>query len=159
MRDVTLCFLTRGDEILLGLKKRGFGKDKFNGFGGKLNNGESIEQAVIREMYEETTVKVNSNDLNKVGELIFRFPESKKDWNQKVHVFFINRWDGEPIETEEMKPVWIRTDSLPFEKMWADDKYWLPMVLDGKIVKGDFSFAEDAESFTEMKLDQIGEWQ
>lgn len=37
-------------KVLLGLKKRGLGVDKWNGFGGKLEPGETIEEAAKREM-------------------------------------------------------------------------------------------------------------
>ncbi len=45
---LTLVFVREGDKILLGLKKRGFGKGKWNGFGGKVERGETIKQATIR---------------------------------------------------------------------------------------------------------------
>lgn len=48
MKQATLCYLIKGQEILLGLKKRGFGKDKWNGFGGKVAVNETPEQANIR---------------------------------------------------------------------------------------------------------------
>lgn len=53
----TLLFLRRGDELLLAMKKRGFGKGKWNGVGGKLEAGETLEQALIRETVEETGVR------------------------------------------------------------------------------------------------------
>ena len=43
--------------LLLGLKKRGFGQGKWNGFGGKLDEGETPRQAAIREMKEESDVE------------------------------------------------------------------------------------------------------
>ncbi len=44
----TLVFLVDDDRVLLGMKKRGFGAGKWNGFGGKVEPGETIEEAAIR---------------------------------------------------------------------------------------------------------------
>jgi 8-oxo-dGTP diphosphatase/2-hydroxy-dATP diphosphatase len=43
-----LVLVLKKSEILLGLKKRGFGEGKWNGFGGKIESGESVIQAAIR---------------------------------------------------------------------------------------------------------------
>lgn len=154
-KQATLCFLLRDDEILLGMKKRGFGEGKYNGFGGKVKPGETIEEATLRELYEESGVKADSSDLEKVAEFDFFFPTVEKDWDQVVHVFFIRNWQGEPQESEEMKPIWINKDKLPFNKMWADDFHWFPRVLSGKKVKGKFSFDKDKilEMFMEENVD------
>ena len=53
MRDVNLCYLLKENKILLGYKKRGFGKDKWNGLGGKVDPGETIEGSAVRETKEE----------------------------------------------------------------------------------------------------------
>ena len=45
---LTLLFVLRPGQVLLGMKKRGFGKGRWNGFGGKVHQGESIEKAAIR---------------------------------------------------------------------------------------------------------------
>ncbi len=149
MRDATLCFPVRGGKVLLGMKKRGFGEGKFNGFGGKVEEGESVEEAALREMREE--VGLNAAELLKVGELEFVFPHAD-GWDQLVHVFLVEEWDGEPRETEEMRPEWFPKASVPFHKMWEDDPHWLPLVLAGEKVDARFVFAEDNESVEEIKF-------
>jgi 8-oxo-dGTP pyrophosphatase MutT (NUDIX family) len=52
----TLLFLQRRNEILLAMKKRGFGAGRWNGVGGKVESGETIEQALVRECREEISV-------------------------------------------------------------------------------------------------------
>ena len=144
MRDVTLVLPIRDGKILLGMKKRGFGAGKINGFGGKLNEGESIEVAAVRELEEEIGISAEIWNLEKVGELDFYFPHHEDDsWNQRVHLFLVKEWEGEPVESEEMSCEWYNFKDVPFEKMWDDDKYWLPRVLDGKKIKGVFHFGGD----------------
>jgi 8-oxo-dGTP diphosphatase len=152
MRDVTLVLPIRDGRILLGMKKRGFGEGKVNGFGGKLNEGESIVEAAVRELAEEVGIATGVDDLNKMAELTFNFPHAEDDWDQVVHVFLINDWEGEPEETEEMAFEWHDLDKIPFERMWDDDKHWLPEVLKGRKVKGEFSFGEDNSSITAKEI-------
>lgn len=142
MRDTTLCFLVRGDEVLLGMKKRGFGQGKWNGIGGKPDDGEGVKEAAVRELAEEICVNAKVEDLESCGYLDFYFP-TKKDWNQRVHLFCLNSWDGEPKETEEMAPSWHSKDALPYEAMWVDDPHWLPRVLSGEKIEAEFHFAAD----------------
>jgi 8-oxo-dGTP pyrophosphatase MutT (NUDIX family) len=164
MKNATLCLLVdqSAKRILLGLKKRGFGKDKYNGFGGKPKQGESIEQAAVRELSEEISVGVTQMDLAKVGELTFVFPSVPQEelsedeqWDQLVHVFLVRKWKGTPKETEEMKPVWFPFNGIPFDRMWQDDSHWLPLVLQGKKVKATFVFGSDNESIEKMDLKQL----
>jgi len=141
----------------MGFKKTGFGKGKLNGFGGKVKENESIGEAAIRELHEEARVKTTLEDIVKVGEISFFFPYvPKKGWDQRVHVFFARRWEGEPKESKEMKPLWINVNELPFERMWQDDRHWLPLLLNNKKVKGSFVFKEDNESIEHFEMEEVG---
>ena len=113
----TNCFIYEHPRLLLGMKKRGFGQGRWNGFGGKVAEGETIEQAAKRETEEECGVKVL--DCKQLGELQFSF----KDKNEVIdmHIFLITKYAGEPVETEEMKPEWFEVDKLPYPNMWPDD--------------------------------------
>lgn len=139
---------------MLGMKKRGFGAGKFNGYGGKPLNAEQIEKTAIRELYEEVGVIVVEEELRKAAELTFIFP-SKKEWDQKVHVFLASNWSGQPVETEEMCPQWFSFDALPFEKMWPDDPDWLPLVLQGQKVSADFHFAADSDGLNSFLFKDV----
>ena len=141
MKQATLGFLIKDNkEILLAFKKKGFGAGKWNGVGGKsdFNKGDKdIFDAAIREMKEESRVAVK--DMERVAILNFYFPY-QKEWDQEVHVFISRNWEGTPEESGEMKPKWFKIKEIPFEKMWPDDKFWLPKVLNGEKLKAKFYF-------------------
>lgn len=157
MKQVTLVFLIREGEILLAMKKRGFGKGKWNGVGGKVELNESLEQAAFRETREEIGVLIEPADLLKVADIKFYFPfvPADKGYNEQVTVFLTNRWTREPIESEEMRPQWFNTKKIPFNQMWSDDKLWLPEVLRGRKILAEFTFDknEKVEKFKITDLD------
>jgi len=134
----TLCLVYTPDQVLLGMKKRGFGANRWNGFGGKVKTGEDIADAAKRELLEEANIQVP--DLEPRGVLFFEF-ENQPDILE-VHLFSAGKYTGEPNETEEMKPQWFKHDQIPFTDMWPDDPYWLPLVLRGKKVEGKFLFKD-----------------
>lgn len=142
--NTTLVFLVKKssgkiNELCLAYKKRGFGANRWNGVGGKLINlTETIQRAAIRETKEEISVVVDI--LHKVAELNFTFPHHPT-WNQLMNVFLADTWQGEPTESEEMKPQWFKVADIPYANMWPDDAFWLPEVLKGNLVKGEFEFA------------------
>lgn len=160
LRKATLCFLLRKNkgeqEILLAMKKRGFGKGWWNGVGGKVDGdkGETIEQAVQREVFEEIGVKPQG--ITKVAVLRFLFPliPEDQDWNQEVHVFFVHEWDGKPTESEEMLPKWFKVGEIPYDQMWPDDPCWLPRVLKGERLTGKFVFGEN-ESIIDFEITSV----
>ncbi|MDP3957694.1 MAG: 8-oxo-dGTP diphosphatase [bacterium] len=138
MRKVsTLCLALRDGRILLGMKKRGFGAGWWNGFGGKIQAGETIENAAKRETREECGIVIRS--MEKVGIHEFRF-ESKLEEILEVHLFRVDVFDGEPTETEEMRPEWFAFSDIPYATMWPDDRYWMPLFLAGKKFRTKFFF-------------------
>ena len=135
----TLLFLRSGDQILLALKKRGFGMGRWNGAGGKLEPGETIEQALVRESVEE--IGVTPTNWTAVGQLDFvQDAETADPWHMFVYAYIADAWEGEPTESEEMMPKWFHIEDIPYQDMWGDDEFWLPYVLDGKKVVGEFTF-------------------
>ena len=139
MKQATLCLLIKDNEILLAMKKRGFGVGKWIGVGGKVNAGETNIDAAIRETKEEIGVDIINPE--RVGIFHFVFPY-KPEWDQDVHLFVAKEWQGEPAESEEMMPKWFALDEIPYDKMWDDDKIWLPRVLKGERLEADFIFEE-----------------
>ena len=126
----TLCLITAPGRILLGYKKRGLGKGLWNGFGGKLEPGESAKMAAERELYEEAGI--SSDSLLLCGKLFFSFDEdSQVPQLIEGFVYRSAEYKGEPVETEEMQPQWFALDQIPYEKMWDDDILWFPLFLKG----------------------------
>ncbi len=156
MRNATLLFLIKKtdgkvSEICLALKKRGFGLGRWNGAGGKVAEGESIEDATKRETKEE--INVDIIEMEKMGEITFHF-KFKPEFDQLVHVYVSEKWDGEPSPSEEMDPKWHKVEDIPYTLMWPDDMFWLPKVLDGNKIVGEFTFGEK-DIVLEQKVDII----
>lgn len=154
MKPTTLCLLLKNNQILLAMKKRGFGAGKWNGVGGKVLEGESIELAAIREMKEEIGVDSDVADLENVGSIKFYFSDNP-EFDQHMHVFTLQNWQGEPSETEEMKPQWFGFSEIPYATMWIDDKFWLPKVLNGKKIDASFYFREGGKILENQEVREI----
>ncbi len=143
-KNVTLIFAINKKEnkILLIYKKRGFGKGKYNGVGGKVEEHESIKKAALREFEEEVSLKAKS--LDKKAVLFFKNFNVEKEVYESMlcHVFFTYDYYDHEKESEEAKPEWFSIDEIPYNRMWEDDIYWLPKVLEGKFVYGEFYFKD-----------------
>ena len=142
MKVCSLCLVFNGNNVLLGMKKRGFGNGKWNGFGGKVLPGESIEDAAIRELEEEAGIIAMAGDLNKLAEIDFIF-ENNPDINNHTVVFSLEKWQGEPCESEEMKPQWFEMADIPFDEMWSCDAQWIPRVLSGEKIRAAVRFEDE----------------
>lgn len=138
-KQCTLILLHENGRVLLGKKKAGFGAGKYNGFGGKVEPGETLLTCALREMHEESGVTLLGEDCVHTGFIVFRF-EGREGEELHVHIFTASKFQGEPVETEEMAPRWFPTGAVPFGDMWADDIHWFPFLLGGKRFRGEFDF-------------------
>lgn len=138
------------------MKKKGFGKDRWNGYGGKIKDGESIENAAIRELREESSIEVTTRELTKVALIEFFF-NNTPGWNQRAHVFFVRDWNGEPQESEEMSPKWFEIGMIPYKDMWPEDKEWLPRILAGEKLKGAVYFKDNLGNAESMDFQPLGD--
>nr|AAH21940.1 Nudt1 protein [Mus musculus] len=149
-RLYTLVLVLQPQRVLLGMKKRGFGAGRWNGFGGKVQEGETIEDGAKRELLEESGLSVDT--LHKVGHISFEFVGSPELMD--VHIFSADHVHGTPTESEEMRPQWFQLDQIPFADMWPDDSYWFPLLLQKKKFCGHFKF-QDQDTILSYSLREV----
>jgi 8-oxo-dGTP diphosphatase len=158
MTQTCLCLIRRhtaaGPQVLLGLKKTGFGLGKWVGLGGHIEEGEKPEAAAVREVCEESSLVVPADSLQHVAHIEFRFPV-RPSWDQTADVFMTSVFQGQPEESDEVAPKWFAESELPLEMMWDDAKYWLPLVLAGEHVDVLIIFADDCATVASMEPDLL----
>ncbi|XP_051856082.1 oxidized purine nucleoside triphosphate hydrolase isoform X1 [Antechinus flavipes] len=149
-RIYTLVLVMKPQQILLGMKKRGFGAGKWNGFGGKVEDGETIEEGAKRELLEESGLTVDT--LQKIGKITFEFVGNTELMD--VHIFYADRFHGTPKESDEMRPQWFQLEQVPFSDMWPDDSYWFPLMLQKKKFHGYFKF-QGQNTILDYRLNEV----
>ena len=145
-----LCFIVKDGQVLLIHKKRGLGAGKVNAPGGKMEAGETEQEAAVRETQEE--VGVTPLGLQPRGTLHFQFTDG---YSLLCAVFMASGLDGEPIETAEATPFWAPLTAVPYHDMWEDDQHWLPLALAGKTVSAWFEFDGERMLSKEVKLRRV----
>ncbi len=149
-------FVVQGGKVLLIEKLTGIGQGKINGPGGKIEQGETAEEAVVRECQEELHI----TPLNpvKMGELSFSMTDIP---DIHCHVYMATEFSGVPEETCEAIPFWKKIADVPYEKMWEDDQYWLPEMLQGKKFFAQFDFEGEKIHWMRVSLGDESEklWQ
>jgi len=146
----TVSIIYQHPKILLGMKKVRFGKSRYNGFGGGVKLGESLIESAIRETKEEAGITLL--DPLRIGRILFHFQSKEK--NHNVYFFRATKYDGKPKESEEMKPKWFHINEIPYNQMWPGDKYWLPLLLDGRFFRGEFEFNLEGK-IVKHELDEL----
>jgi 8-oxo-dGTP diphosphatase len=139
-----------GPQLLMIEKTSGQGAGKWNVPGGKAEPGETPEQTATRELFEETGIQLHGSggpsSWESRGELLFEFEDTRRDWNNRCQILLRKASGRRPktlVESDEGKVFWIPIENIPFEKMWAADSHWIPMVLAGHSVHGHFVFKPD----------------
>lgn len=143
-RRQSLIYVFRGGrdlprEVLLGEKLRGFGRGKIMGPGGHAEPGESDAEAAVRELAEETGAVTSVAAVDQVATLNFHFPADPGS-DATVSVFLVSAWSGTVRASDELAPRWYPIAEIPLERMWDDDRYWLPQVLSGVRLTADFTY-------------------
>ena len=129
MNIVTIVFLVSPLTVWLAPKKRKLGVGLLNGYGGKVEDGETIIQCAIRETGKESTTIITPADMVHITVIDF-FNEDLHTF--RGHIFLATRWVGIPCESEEMgPPEEFRRNNLPLNKMLPGDAFWVPEVMKG----------------------------
>ena len=144
----TLLFIIRTNKILLIHKKRGLGAGKITGPGGRIEPGESPEKCAVREVEEELCI--TAINPRQCGEMSFQFTDG---YSLHCTVFTATEYSGTPCETDEAIPLWFPLDQIPYEKMWQDDCYWMPLMIAGRKFRGYFLF--DGDTMLDKKIVEL----
>jgi len=148
----TVCYTIDGKKLLLIKRAAGlFGEGNWSGLGGKIEADESKEQACIREVYEESGLRVDN--LVYHGALKFTFENTGEPII--LYVFSAASFEGRLTESSEGILRWIDFDNIPYAEMWDDTRYWLPLVIEGKNFKGEFHFNQEVTKVLNHKLEII----
>jgi 8-oxo-dGTP diphosphatase len=153
MPTATLCHILKNSRLLLQKKSKGlFGAGKWNGVGGKCFPDETPETCVSREVYEETGLSVANIQYH--GVLTFTFDIRGSD-TLVVHVFSTRDFDGSIQANDEGILRWFAFDDIPYQSMWLDDQYWLPLMLAGKRFQGVFHFNQEGTAIRDWELREV----
>lgn len=139
---------TKNHKFLMIKHLRGINKGFINFCGGKMEDGETMEDCVRRETFEETGITIE--DPKRVGYLEF----VPMDYN--VTVFKSTKFHGTPHAREgEVEVFWQDIATIPFEKMRKGDHDYLPEIIAGKYVKKRYTYAENGDilNITQLALE------
>ena len=148
----TLSFVLDDDKVLLLEKAKGlFGEGKWNVPGGKIRSEETPKECAIRETLEEAGLRVK--DPKQIG-LVHFYKDGRRDVPEWTgYVFNSREFSGSLTEGREGSLKWFRIDSLPFDQMWEDDKYWCRRAIEGKLFEGWFYYSGDFEKLIDHRID------
>ncbi len=139
MKIGTLCYVKKDNKTLMlhRIKKENdMHEGKWNGLGGKLENGESPEECVIREVKEESGLEIKNPKLK--GILTFPAFDGIDDWY--VFVFIAEEFEWELIDSPEGKLEWIDDYKLTQLNLWEGDKLFLEWLKQDKCFSGKFIY-------------------
>jgi 8-oxo-dGTP diphosphatase len=148
-----LCYISRSSDgkfLLLRKAKGKFGEGFWNAPGGKIEVGEEPDEAARREAFEETGLRIR--DLINAGYLEFYFGQKKRpDWTAEV--FKTSSYNGRAKKrSEEGVLRWFDRSEFPFERMWEDDRHWLPLLISGIRFRGSFEFTADSKKLLRYNI-------
>lgn len=72
----------------------------------------------------------------------------------RAAVFYVAEFNGTPMRSDEMDPLWFAPEDVPFHQMWADDVYWWPLLLRGALFRGVFHF-QDTHTLVRHELQEV----
>jgi 8-oxo-dGTP diphosphatase len=137
----TLCYVRSGGRTLMLHRNKKEGdvhRGKWNGLGGKLDAGESPDECVVREVREESGLRILDPRLR--GVLTFPAFRDGEDW--LVFVYTATRFDGELGECAEGTLAWIDDAKILDLPLWEGDRHFLPWLDGGPFFSGKFTYRD-----------------
>lgn len=127
MRNTTLCYLSRGRDYLMlhrVKKENDENRDKWIGIGGKFEEGESPEDCLLREVREETGLRLLRWSYRAIVTFV------SDEWGTEyMHLFTSDSWEGAlRQDCEEGELAWIDRDALLTKPIWEGDKIFLRLL-------------------------------
>jgi 8-oxo-dGTP diphosphatase len=135
-RRTCISIVRKDDEVLMFLKRKGLGEGFYNFPGGKVEPNEDPCQCASRELREETCLEAQS--LRRIGEITYNLDNGEIS---VMSVFQVDSFEGTMCDSPEGKPFW--TKEIPLDKMWEDDRIWIPLAMSGKKFQCQFFFSSD----------------
>ena len=127
MHNSTLCYITRGDDVLMlhrVKKKNDINKDKWIGIGGKFEAGETPDECLLREALEETGLTLTSWQCRGVVTFLTENPED----GEYMYLFTADGFEGELKECDEGDLQWISRNFLDQLPKWEGDHIFLDLL-------------------------------
>lgn len=125
MIKTVICYLEKGDKVLMlyrNKKEKDLNGGKYIGVGGHVEKGETIEDAVIREVKEETNLDIVRLDY--FGKVIFYID----DYTEEMYVFTSSEFTGELSECDEGTLYWVDKNKILDLPLWEGDKYFIELI-------------------------------
>ncbi len=126
MKNTTLCYLLQGDQVLLlhrVKKENDLNHDKWIGIGGKFEEGESPEECLLREAWEETGLTLT--DYRYRGIVTFVSNEWEGEY---MHLYTATGWTGALKECNEGVLEWVSREKMKELPQWEGDKIFLRLL-------------------------------
>jgi 8-oxo-dGTP diphosphatase len=141
MKLATLCYVRDAKNLTTLMlhrvkKENDMHEGKWNGLGGKFEDGETPEECVIREVHEESGLSISNPKLQ--GFITFPAFDQFEDWY--VFVFTADEFTGELIDSPEGNLEWIKNDKLMDLKLWEGDTIFMGWFDCGKIFSAKFEY-------------------
>ena len=128
MKLTTLCYLEReGCYLMLHRvsKKNDVNKDKWIGVGGKFEPGESPEDCLLREVYEETGYRLTDYALR--GIVTFLFNEDEAEY---MFLYTAAGFEGTPALCDEGVLEWVPKEEIDRLYLWEGDRIFFQLLKD-----------------------------
>jgi 8-oxo-dGTP diphosphatase len=141
MKLATLCYLRKDGKTLMihrVKKPNDVHAGKWNGLGGKFEAGESPEECVRREVFEEAGILAKHLQLK--GFLTFPNFANNEDWY--AFVFLCDEFEGEITDSLEGNLAWIENEKLLSLPLWEGDRLFLPLLDQPGFFSGKFVYQE-----------------